>query len=345
MKQSIWKVNGLMVVLALMMPAMLLAQKKDKEVKENKVVREVIISSNGDEPDKMVIAIDGDKVTVNGKPIDDFNDGDTKVKYRKLKDVNAMVFDGINGNGAFSIGRDGDRSKRMTYIFGNDDKAMLGVSTSKTDKGVEVKSITKESAAEAAGLKEGDVITKIDDKEINDPDDLSKAIQEHKPGDKVKVTYKRDGKKDKVDVTLTKWKGLTGFNYGFGDSFDYEKLIPKLSELKKLRGNRIFTQPFNQYRMMYDNAPKLGISVQDVDEGNGVKVINVEEESNAAKAGIQEDDLIIAVDGQSVKNTDDIVKLIKESKDKNSIMIQLNRDGKVMNIETKMPRKMRQADL
>nr|HQV07495.1 PDZ domain-containing protein [Chitinophagaceae bacterium] len=74
-------------------------------------------------------------------------------------------------------------------------------------------------------------------------------------------------------------------------------------------------------------------------------VINVEEESNAAKAGIQEDDLIIAVDGQSVKNTDDIVKLIKESKDKNSIMIQLNRDGKVMNIETKMPRKMRQADL
>ena len=40
-----------------------------------------------------------------------------------------------------------------------------------------------------AGLKEGDIITKIDDKKIEDPDALAKAVKEHKPGDKVSVTY------------------------------------------------------------------------------------------------------------------------------------------------------------
>ena len=54
---------------------------------------------------------------------------------------------------------------------------MLGVTTEKADKGVEIQDITKESAAAKAGLKEGDIITKIDDKKIEDPDDLSEAIK------------------------------------------------------------------------------------------------------------------------------------------------------------------------
>jgi serine protease Do len=84
---------------------------------------------------------------------------------------------------------------------------MLGVTTEKAEQGVTIQDITKESAAEKAGLKENDIITKIDDTKIEDPDGLSAAIKKHKPGEKVTVTYLRDKKEQKVTAELTKWKG------------------------------------------------------------------------------------------------------------------------------------------
>ncbi len=45
-------------------------------------------------------------------------------------------------------------------------------------KGAEIQTITKESGAEKAGLKKGDIIKKIDDKKIESPDDLTEAIQD-----------------------------------------------------------------------------------------------------------------------------------------------------------------------
>ena len=52
-------------------------------------------------------------------------------------------------------------------------------------------------------VKEGDIITKIGDKKIEDADDLTDAVQSHKPGDKVTVTYLRDGKEQTLDFTFS----------------------------------------------------------------------------------------------------------------------------------------------
>jgi serine protease Do len=92
-------------------------------------------------------------------------------------------------------------------------------------------------------------------------------------------------------------------------------------------------------------TPKLGLSVQDTDDGKGVKVIDVDDDSNAAKAGLKEDDVITEIDGTAVNSTDEVVKLIKESKTKTSVMVKLQRGGKVQNVEVKMPRKIKSADL
>ncbi|KAB2341363.1 S1C family serine protease [Actinomadura rudentiformis] len=62
--------------------------------------------------------------------------------------------------------------------------------------------IVKGGPAERAGLKPGDVITKINDQPIEDPADLSAQIRSKAPGDKVKVTYTRGGKEATVEVTL-----------------------------------------------------------------------------------------------------------------------------------------------
>ncbi|MFI7320469.1 trypsin-like peptidase domain-containing protein [Streptomyces venezuelae] len=67
--------------------------------------------------------------------------------------------------------------------------------------------VTPNGPADKAGLKPGDVITKLDDMVIDSGPTLIGQIWTHKPGDKVKITYERDGKEHTVDVTLGQRKG------------------------------------------------------------------------------------------------------------------------------------------
>lgn len=56
--------------------------------------------------------------------------------------------------------------------------------------------------ADKAGLKAGDIITRIDGKAIDETNSLSSLVNKHKVGDKVTLTVVRDGKEQKIDVTL-----------------------------------------------------------------------------------------------------------------------------------------------
>ena len=344
MKQNFLKLIAFLFAIALLAPATGLAQ-KDKEEKEKKDVQQIIITRKNDKGDKIVVEINGDKVTVNGKPLDEYKDkdGDVSVRLQKFKEFESLArIPGMAYN--WDSNNYGDN---LRYYNEAANQAMLGVTTEKIEIGVRIQGITKGSGAEKAGLKEGDVITKIDDKKINDPDELSKVIREHKPGDKVSVTYLRDKKDQKVTAELTKWKGMKafgtmtpaeGFKMDMGD-MNWENMMPKIPTVPGVRA------PFSQGFSWTGNGPKLGISVQDTDDGKGVKVIEVDDESNAEKAGIKEDDIISEVDGKAVNNTDEISKIIRESKDKISVMIKLQRSGKTQNIEVKMPRKIKTADL
>jgi S1-C subfamily serine protease len=81
-----------------------------------------------------------------------------------------------------------------------DIQQQLGLSTS---KGVAVQQVAANSPAASAGLKSGDVIVDIDGQAITSPEDLLAVIRKHRPGDKITVTYIRDGQKATADVTLT----------------------------------------------------------------------------------------------------------------------------------------------
>ena len=78
-----------------------------------------------------------------------------------------------------------------------------------TVNGIYVNEVTPEGAAAAAGLKEGDVITAIDGKQIEKFGQLQEMLVNHSPGDKVKVTYLRDRKKHEAQVTLRNVQGTT----------------------------------------------------------------------------------------------------------------------------------------
>ncbi|QCX28379.1 S1C family serine protease [Nocardioides jishulii] len=86
--------------------------------------------------------------------------------------------------------------------------ARLGIRVSDTEGtdsdtvGALVREVNQDAAAEAAGLKPGDVITKIDDKPIDGADALVATVRSFRPGDEVKVTFVRDGKERTVDLKL-----------------------------------------------------------------------------------------------------------------------------------------------
>ncbi len=68
--------------------------------------------------------------------------------------------------------------------------------------GAEVQEVTDGSAAGSAGLKSGDVITRIDDRQVTSADSLVATIRSYRPGDKVTVTYQRDGQEATTTLTL-----------------------------------------------------------------------------------------------------------------------------------------------
>ena len=68
--------------------------------------------------------------------------------------------------------------------------------------GVALQSVTADGAAAKAGLKDGDLVTKINDFSTTTADGLIAATRFYAPGTTVDVTYVRDGQTQTVKVTL-----------------------------------------------------------------------------------------------------------------------------------------------
>ena len=72
------------------------------------------------------------------------------------------------------------------------------------DEGVAVLSVEKNSPAEKAGLEKGDIIVKIGDKDTGSLAEFRYELYRYSVGDKIKVTFYRDGKEKTVTITLGK---------------------------------------------------------------------------------------------------------------------------------------------
>ena len=87
-------------------------------------------------------------------------------------------------------------------------RAQIGVSvatatTTTGDTRAVIQSVVPGGPADRAGLRAGDVVLKIGDKTVTDADSLIAAVRAHQPGERVEVTYERDGSRRTVTVTLT----------------------------------------------------------------------------------------------------------------------------------------------
>lgn len=297
------------------------AGKDDKKLGE---YDEIIIKRKEPGKDaKVVIEIKGDEIFVDGKPLDEYRQDALAVLKRNAKYFNLVPFDP-------SARRNNDEDNpgfRFFFRDGDENKALLGVSTENADQGAKIASVMEKTPAERAGLKKDDIITKINDIAISSPRQLSETIGKMKPDDKITIRYLRDGKENTTTAILDERKDLSG---GPG------AIMPRGFNFDRDGLNRMFS---------LDNKPRLGIRAQDTEEGKGVKVLGIDKDSPAEKSGIKKDDIITAYDGASIASVDDLIKASKETKDKSSVKVQLNRNGKTQTIELKTPKKLKTANL
>lgn len=321
----------------LSVPSVTLAQKeKYKEKSDQKETQTIVITRNGSTDEKTTIEIDGDKVKINGKDAKDNKDVNVNVTTMKGMGANHFRINNRTPRAqSWNINMDGDQ---MSLFSEDENRAMLGVNTTTEDKGAGIESVSKGSAAEKAGLKKDDIITKIGDKKIESADDVTEIIHAHKPGDKVDITYLRNGKEQKANVELGKWKGITAVTL--------PRINQSWNENMPVAPN-IDMAPFENFdqNFSFNRRPRLGLSIQDTDDGKGVKVLDVDDESNAAKAGLKEGDIILGIDDKEVKGTEDVTSTLRENKEKFSYNFKIQRDGKMQTLEVKMPRKLKTAEL
>lgn len=323
---------------------------------EKKETQEIIIRKKGDKDTKLTVEIKGDDITVNGKPLSDYKDENITVNKRKIIIGNKFSdgrfqFDPLTVEG-FSINSDM-----------NSNSAFLGVSTEQKDGGASIINVSKESAAEKAGLKKGDIITKLGDKNIDGPQALFDAVSAMKPKDNVTIYYKRDGKESSTQATLGESKSTKAWTYSFNspdgnirtykvpgvrlnpkieswDDKDFDQMAPRIWSPRV--ENNIDKYYFNN---VFPRQQRLGIKIQDTEDGKGVKILDVDKDSPAEKAGLKKDDVVTEIGGEKVANTDDARDQLEDNKDKSSYTLKASRNGNKMSFEIKIPKKLKTANL
>lgn len=291
---------------------------------------EIIIRQKTDKDAKVTVEIKNGELFINGKPASEYEDGNLVITKRKLKSLkNGTLLDG--GDMMISPFRQQWNFKEMMP----QNRAFLGVTSMRPENGpagARIAEVSPGSAAEKAGLKTGDVITKLDELAIESPEDLSRAVGKYDPNEKATITYLREGKESKVTVTLGQSPGVKAFGFSGPDGQDEQFF-------------RQFTPRDYNYSWSSPGSPRLGIRAQDTEDGKGAKVIHVDGESAAAKAGIKEQDIITAFDGHAVNDAGSLAAIARESRLKPTVKVNVLRDGKPLELEVKNPRKLKTADL
>jgi serine protease Do len=172
----------------------------------------------------------------------------------------------------------------------------------KEAKGVFVQSVVEGGGAEKAGLQEGDVIIKIDSKEVDEPNELQTYIATKRAGDQVKVILMRDRKEIEKYVTLKE-------NASNGESLD--NLIPKKS--KELAGNDDSeSAEFKNIGITVENLSNDELKSLNVK--NGVIIKQVEKYSVAEDQLLSTGMVILQVDREKINSVSDLKKIFEKKK-------------------------------
>jgi serine protease Do len=160
-------------------------------------------------------------------------------------------------------------------------------------RGALINEVIKDSPAEKAGLKNGDIILSVDGKEVDENRSLTNLIGFKAPGAKVKITYLRDGKEKETVVTLAERQDEEGVSIPLRNGSEEAQMMEELG---------LEIGPMN------DAAKKF------YKGRTGVIITKVKSGSNADKAGLAKNILIQRVGSELVSDADDFRKAIARYK-------------------------------
>ena len=369
MNQPLLKISGSVCLMFLLYTSGFAQEDANTENDTDKGSRydEIIIRHKGDKNAKVTVEIKDGQVLVDGKPVSDFEDSSISIHRRKIKirtsdgdnfsfsmpdDGDLLSLGNVDGQAmarTFSPFRNGGGWSYSGDVRPNSGRSFLGVTSEKPSdsEGARVINVSKGSAAEKSGLRSGDVITKVNDVDVTDPQSLTDAVRQHQPGDKIAITFSRDGKVRKDSVVLGKTRTVQSYGYD-NRALDQLSQLNQLQDLGRLQQLQEMPQlqgmP-HEFRMAFDNPLKFGIRAQDTEDGKGVKVLDVDDESTAAKAGIKEGDVITRFDGKETNSATALTEAAHAAREKSSVKVTFIRDGKTQEAEVHVPKRLRTADL
>lgn len=163
--------------------------------------------------------------------------------------------------------------------------------------------------AQKAGLKSGDVILAINDKDITDAHSLTLTVSELAPGSTATLKILRDGTPKSITLVLAEHPGSDGVESQKNPESDS-------STMDSLDG--VAVQDLDA-----DIRQQLRIP----DHVKGAIVTEVAEDSNAAEADLMKGDVIVELNRQPVTSADDAIRLSKEAKGDHILLKVWHREG------------------
>jgi serine protease Do len=196
-------------------------------------------------------------------------------------------------------------------------------------RGARIEDVDQDSPASKAGLREGDIVVEVDGERIRSARHFSRLIEETPDGQSVKLGYVRDGNRQTVDITPERRAFAWGFDndlIGREVARGMRDLEPRLRELQPLWRDFRFDGPafdfdFGNRWMMQSGRSRLGVQLESLSgqlaeyfgvKDGGVLIAGVTKDSPAEKAGLKAGDVITAVDGDSVRDYDDLVSELRD---------------------------------
>jgi Do/DeqQ family serine protease len=156
-------------------------------------------------------------------------------------------------------------------------------------EGVVVTDVPTGGAASVAGIRKGDIVTKINEVKVTTGPEMVEQVTRYKPGDKITVTYLRDGKENTATLTLKNRSGNTN-------------VVKNATILEKLGGT-------------FENLDKKAAAAYDVPGGVVVRKIG---SGALSKTKMQDGFVITSVNGIVVKSIDDLQVALEKNKGNNA---------------------------